>query len=623
MNFYISKIKLWFHKDKESRILNFKPNKVNIITGDSSTGKSSILKIIDYCLLDERCTIVQDIINENILWYGLVFVVDNITYTIIRKAPSVEQAEMCVILRDGEFLPDDPKPKASDIRSKVMVKMNNMFNIPSKIKLNNKIKYNFRHNLLFNYLTEDIISTENTYQDLRFFRAQEFTYILDDIFKISIGVNESKIRELKNELKSISLKLTKNTNIFNKEHENIDIYNKNQNEIIKELIHLELCDNSNIHKDPKEWSTLIEHTLQTYNIQFNNIESHKKRKELEEDIKELKSKLGYYISLKRENEQYLKRLKNQNNSLIPLDYIKKHMQEIFHYDETKILYDQLKEVWTSIKENCNPQDTLPQNFKKRMLQLENLIRSKSNELKKLNPMQIESKDLAWTRSMILLSERITKEITRKPTITIKEETIVQIKETKETIKNNLLKLEAKNDNAISKLNKSINKYFSYQDGLSESYKNCKPIYSIKEHMIMLERNGLEYPIANIGSKSNYMFLHLCYFFGLHELLIKNKNTNIPQFLFIDQPSIPYYADKNNKKHTQTDDKEKLRAAFKLIDKFMRDTTKNGNFQIIMIEHAGVDYWEGNNKLDTFETSYQFINGNGLIPNDIYKTNDKN
>ena len=108
MNFYISKIRLWFRHGGEPRDLEFFNDKVNVITGDSSTGKSSVLKIIDYCLLSERSTIVEDVINENVAWYGLVFYVDDMPYTIIRQAPTVESAEMKVLFREGEYLPDEP-----------------------------------------------------------------------------------------------------------------------------------------------------------------------------------------------------------------------------------------------------------------------------------------------------------------------------------------------------------------------------------------------------------------------------------------------------------------------------------------------------------------------------------
>ena len=202
MNFYISKIRLWFRQGGEPRDLEFFNDKVNVITGDSSTGKSSVLKIIDYCLLSERSTIVEDVINENVAWYGLVFYVDDIPYTIIRQAPTVESAEMKVLFREGEYLPDEPLADLDDIRAKAMVKMNELFHINSKLKLESKVKQHFRHNLIFNYLTEDIIATESTYQDLRFFRRDEYSNILNDLFKLAIGVNEGKLRELESELQT-------------------------------------------------------------------------------------------------------------------------------------------------------------------------------------------------------------------------------------------------------------------------------------------------------------------------------------------------------------------------------------------------------------------------------------
>ena len=146
---------------------------------------------------------------------------------------------------------------------------------------------------------------------------------------------------------------------------------------------------------------------------------------------------------------------------------------------------------------------------------------------------------------------------------------------------------------------------------------------MEEKLLMLMTEYGEYPKANVGSKSNYMFLHLCYFFGLHDLLMKNRNEQIPQFLFIDQPSIPYYADKNTAVVSKNgeitnDDREKLKEAFRLTDMFMREMIRNGHFQIIMIEHAEEDYW---NNLETFVTRYKFRNGEGLIPSRI--TNRKN
>ena len=618
MNFYISKIRLWF-KQGEPRDLDFFPDKVNVITGDSSTGKSSVLKIIDYCLLSERSAIVKDVINENVAWYGMVFYVDDKPYTIIRPSQTVESGEMKAIFRDGIFLPEHPEAGMNDIRSKVLVKMNELFNIPKKLKLDSKVKLDFRHNLMFNYLTEDIIATENTYQDLRFFRKNEYVKILNDLFKLAIGVDELKRQELESELQTAKKEENKKKEAQNKEQENQEKYKQTRKEIANEIEELGLGDATYFGDNPVAWAENVKTIVDNCNLQFKNEQANQQRRQVETELADVREKLGYFESLDKEYKTYQKRLERQNDSLVPLDYVKKHLSELMTYQETGRLLRELTEAWQSIKESYVPEMKLPDNFEKSKRELQR----KENELverwRKLNPYQIDNKDIVWLRRAILLAERMEKELAKEPKLTITEEMLIQCGETVAAIEEKLMRLKAKNDNAIGNLNETIGKYFKYQRGISEAYRDYKPVYSLEESMLMLEGEEGEYPESNIGSKSNYMFLHLCYFFGLHDLLLNNQNKTIPQFLFIDQPSIPYYADKNgqrivgNNETISNDDQEKLTEAFRLTDLFMREMTRRGHFQIIMIEHAGTEYWQD---LNTFETRYEFRNGEGLIPSRI-------
>ena len=623
MNFYISKIKLWFKREGESRELEFYPDKVNVITGDSSTGKSSILKIIDYCLLSERSAIVKDVINENVAWYGLVFYVDDLPYTIIRPSQTVETEEMKAIFRKGIFLPEHPEVGLNDIRSKVVVKMNELFNIPKKLKLESKISLNYRHNLLFNYLTEDIIATENTYQDLRFFRKNEYVKILNDLFKLAIGVNELKRQELESELKTAQRNENKRKEAQKREQENLERYEKTKTDIIKELGELGLEEASRFGDTPVKWGENLKTIVDNCNLQFKNEQANLRRKQIESELEVVYEKIGYFESLEREYKTYQKRLRKQKECLMPLEYLKNHLSELMTYQETGRLLRELTEAWQSIKESYVQDANLPDNYIKTKIELEQKEQELRDEWNRLNPYKIDQKDIIWLRKAILLADRIDRELTKEPKQTISEETLVKCSETISSIEEKLERLKAKNDNAIHNLNETIDKYFKYQRGISEAYRDYKPVYSIEENMLMLEREEGEFAESNIGSKSNYMFLHLCYFFGLHDLLLNNRNNNIPQFLFIDQPSIPYYADKNhqrggyNNQMISNDDQVKLVEAFRLTDLFMREMTSRGHFQIIMIEHAGPEYWQNFN---TFETRYEFRNGEGLIPVHIINKN---
>lgn len=89
MNLYIESIKLWFKgfSENSQRTITypFIPNKINVITGDSSTGKSSILGIIDYLFLSDNPVIVENIVNENVEFYGMHLYLNGTSYILIRK----------------------------------------------------------------------------------------------------------------------------------------------------------------------------------------------------------------------------------------------------------------------------------------------------------------------------------------------------------------------------------------------------------------------------------------------------------------------------------------------------------------------------------------------------------
>ena len=68
----ISKIILWPKRTgKKPRVIEFKMKGVEVITGQSQTGKSSLISIIDYCLGSDKCSIPVGLIREVTGWFGL------------------------------------------------------------------------------------------------------------------------------------------------------------------------------------------------------------------------------------------------------------------------------------------------------------------------------------------------------------------------------------------------------------------------------------------------------------------------------------------------------------------------------------------------------------------------
>ncbi len=81
----LEQIILWDH-DKSQRTIKLKPGKVNIITGDSNTGKSAISEIFDFVMGSSKCHI-PDRIRNACSWFGLLWVQQQTRFLVCRKSP--------------------------------------------------------------------------------------------------------------------------------------------------------------------------------------------------------------------------------------------------------------------------------------------------------------------------------------------------------------------------------------------------------------------------------------------------------------------------------------------------------------------------------------------------------
>lgn len=73
-----------FSKNGDKRFVPLKEG-VNIITGESKTGKSALVEIIDYCLCSSRCTVPKGKITDFAEIYAIILSVNNNSYIIARQ----------------------------------------------------------------------------------------------------------------------------------------------------------------------------------------------------------------------------------------------------------------------------------------------------------------------------------------------------------------------------------------------------------------------------------------------------------------------------------------------------------------------------------------------------------
>jgi len=88
MKMQILKIVLYHQDGVRTREISFNPGRVNIITGNSNTGKSTLIEIIEYCLGNRDFNIpLTRAVADNVACYGVLYQMEDRQIFVAKKVP--------------------------------------------------------------------------------------------------------------------------------------------------------------------------------------------------------------------------------------------------------------------------------------------------------------------------------------------------------------------------------------------------------------------------------------------------------------------------------------------------------------------------------------------------------
>jgi predicted nucleic acid-binding Zn-ribbon protein len=205
MKLAILKVILW-PKDKNHspRLIHFLPGKINIITGESGTGKSALTWIIDYCLGSEKCSIPVGLIREFTEWFGLHIQLANTEMIVARRNPEGQQTTTDLYWAEGLSLIVPPIVEKNARVEDLKNRFNQISHLPSlDFSTDEKVGFggpaSFRDMAAFNFQPQHIVANPFTF----FFKADttEHREKLRIIFPLALGAitahTLAKQRELK------------------------------------------------------------------------------------------------------------------------------------------------------------------------------------------------------------------------------------------------------------------------------------------------------------------------------------------------------------------------------------------------------------------------------------------
>lgn len=615
MRFYIETVTLWL-KNNKIRTLTFEPNKVNVITGASGTGKSEIMSIIDYCFFSSSAAISEEKINENVEWYGLTFNINGKSFTIARERIIKRRCSPNYYYSSMGNIPEKPFTNMPEDELKEIMQAE--FSIDSNlvipysgksIKAGNKIS--FRYFLLFNTQSGNIISNNEVYFDKQ--NTTRYREALERIFDIALKIEDIENILIKEKITTIEkeiIKIKKKQVLYDKEEH---LFESNLKNDIKKAREFHLIDNHLF--EPENYLTVLKKIVDRQSLE-NISDSFLEIDELNKQKNNLIQKIRNYNRLQKQYKNYINIEKNNFDSLKPIKYIKENFSELLLLPETESLLVELEFEFDSIAEEIKNRQPFNLNINDELKTLKqelSLIEEKIEQY----PQQSEFVSFSSeTEKLLFIGELKYKLSLYEKKIDNEDFSEQLIKKEKELNKLKKIVRDEKIDRESFKsmLETLIQNYLDKVGSALGNYQGYRALFNFKDKSLSLRPPDSIYP-SYVGSSSNHLFMHLCLFLGLHEASIIQKSPYIPQFLILDQPSRPYYGEEeDNWSKVEVSDRGKITTAMKLLDEFISHVNEKykEDFQFIVFEHIPTSVWNG---MENFHLVEEFRYGNALINED--------
>lgn len=641
------------YKDAEhNRVLTFETGKVNIITGESKSGKTAIINIVDYCLGSKDCKIADGVIRDNVQWFAITVVFNNDEqYVIARLNPNVRNAntitEIYIENVDKGVIPEFKSLHANSNIIALKDFLSKKIGIAENLQVaeNNtrdSLEVNFKHARLFCFQPQTLIAQ----QDYLFYKQTE--PFVPQAIKDSLPYFLGAIRE--DSLK-IEQEITQKKRILNRL-----VRTKNEAEkIYSDGISMAFA----LIEEAKEYGLLqkglevssISEALAVLNTikdwEYNSSEisvngENSTLKKLIEQRNEQKIELGHCEDTISATKTFL-----QNNFYYAEEVIQQkiRLESVGLFNDTEadntrcpLCYNKLETPIPSINAIHSSLNNLNKSLEETVREKPRLTKYlqdlclKRDSMKDgiiktetaINALYKEQEEARLLRDLNLRRGKVIGRISLfLESVDFSEDKTIdnQITAISNEINNlsQFIDKESKEDKLHSIINK-INLFMSnWVKDLDVEYENALIRFDLSKLTLIADLDDKSIPLSQMGSGANWVSYHLLIHFALHQHFIQT-NRPIPHFLIIDQPTQVYFPpekDINNDGIIQENSDEI--AVKKMFDFIINRTNSlNSNFQVIITDHAYLNE-------DNFKNHVREVwrNGEKLIPKEWYKPDNEN
>jgi len=550
---------------------------LNIITGRSSTGKSAIIELFDYCTGSTDNTIPSGVITENARLYFVVLYKNDTQLVIARKQAErtrklffkIEPQNLEIDDLTSSYFGDeyffDINTFKEELGHFFGIEISNMDDVDCGInrRVIKKGHPSFRNMISFMLQHQNLVANKHSLF-YRFDEKEKRERVIDE-FKIFAGLVDQQYYILSQELDEYTIKLEKCQNEqsrfeINKKDKSsyLDVlreeyYAISGNELFPDVDSIHMLNAPQNYLDKLKASLIIvDEDSEQYKYQYTELVKKKnillaRRREVTLKLEKVIASIKYAKSYSETIDRY-EPVKEaiSSNSICPFCHNKN--------DGTITEANRLTEAinWLNSELQKSPMridSFLPKKreFESELQDINQQIRIINNEISRINDI---NKSLENDRSLEEQSLKVRLQIenelewARNKSIGFDSDNIEDIKKRIEEIENVLLKkynVDHKLEEAQSFINHTMNEIGSKLD-FEASYQPINLCFDIHTfELYHLKDNNTKVYLRSMGSGANWLYSHICLFLAILKYFASlGDKALVPSILFLDQPSQVYF-----------------------------------------------------------------------------------
>jgi hypothetical protein len=625
----------------DRRLLSLHPGEMNIITGDSKTGKSALISIVDYCLGSSSCAVPAGAIRNSVSWYALRITDGSAEHFIARRTPDAGRTSSSGAYYAVGSTLDIPTADELSVttnidsiveRLKSIVGINLSIHEPSEGQTRPALTTTLRHALAFVFQPQNEIS-----QPGFLFHSQSDNWVaqaIKDTLPYFLGAvadnfvaGKARLRDLRRQLRERERTLARLEAIASGGvndaasllTEGRDAGLLAQDEAPESWDAAVAALRAAVNVSPEEQLIRYEENPEQAELVRLNNEHASLRDQLtrhQDELEAMRTLLSDENGFVRETREQVSRLTslrlfaNSEEPCCPLcdqPTINLPSSETLEL-EIQRASEQLGQVTrhTPGLEALILEQEQRINETKRLLQ-EN--RTALDALRRADDRLIRLRDSAARRAYVL--GRISLFLETLPQVADNSELRSEISELQSQIEQ--LEADLSDENIQERLD-SILSFISrdltaWAERLELEHRGNPFRLDLRYLQVVADTNNGPIRMDGMGSGANWVGCHLLAHLALHSWFVQ-KSRPVPHFLFLDQPSQVYYPAEQNIESSLIDLEDEDRAAVVRMFELVRDVVNelHPDFQIIITEHADISE-------DWYQEAVveRWRNGNALIP----------